>query len=167
MMDNLAAGATSDTSDNKAQDPDQLSLELARTLVDEALIKENADYQKNLGSAFQDDLVVLRAAFPDLQFAIKRAPESGSMREEFVGPSMSGVSRADFQWHMVALVLSLEGTHQGDFMGIPPTGKKVTVDCPVIFNVSVQLGTFGPRGSGNANIEVAACDVFGLLRQLK
>jgi hypothetical protein len=49
---------------------------------------------------------VLRAAFPDLQFAIKRAPESGSMREEFVGPSMSGVSRADFQWHMVALVLS-------------------------------------------------------------
>jgi steroid delta-isomerase-like uncharacterized protein len=56
-------------------------------------------------------IAVFRSAFPDMHWVI----------EEMIGEEDKVASR-----------LTWTGTHRGEFMGIPPTGKRVTVTAMVI-----------------------------------
>jgi steroid delta-isomerase-like uncharacterized protein len=55
---------------------------------------------------FEQFVTTIPAAFPDIQFTIEDMFAEGDM---------------------VAIRVTFRGTHQGELMGIPPTGKQVTV----------------------------------------
>ncbi len=79
----------------------------------------------------------LRAAFPDLHFAV----------EDMIAEGDKVVSR-----------YIITGTHQGEFMGIPATGKRVAIKTIWIH-----------RLAGNRIVEGrdwGAWDAFGMLRQM-
>src|SRR5947207_4756558 len=57
-----------------------------------------------------DIIAMIRTAFPDLQWTIEELVAEGDK---------------------VASYNVWRGTHQGVFLGIPPTGKRVTVSCMV------------------------------------
>jgi steroid delta-isomerase-like uncharacterized protein len=97
-------------------------------------------------AGFTQGMVALLNAFPDIQIRVN---------EQFVqGDKIFGY----FTW---------TGTHQGDFMGVPSTGKQVTVEGMDIWRVQdgklaenwvimdamglmMQLGVVPPPGSGPA-----------------
>ena len=56
----------------------------------------------------------------------------------------------------IALRSTLRGTHLGQFLGIPPTGRKVTVN--IIDVIRIEDGLFAEHWGGP--------DLFDLLRQL-
>ena len=56
----------------------------------------------------------------------------------------------------VAMRATLRGTHGGDFMGIPPTGKEVTAT--IVDVIRVEDGQFAEQWGGP--------DVFDMLRQV-
>ncbi|HYU71421.1 MAG TPA: ester cyclase [Ktedonobacteraceae bacterium] len=64
----------------------------------------------------KDVIVMIRRAFPDLEWKT----------EEMVAEGDSVASR--FTWH---------GTHRGEFLGIPPTGKQITVS-GMVFDYVVE-----------------------------
>jgi steroid delta-isomerase-like uncharacterized protein len=89
-----------------------------------------------------DTIAMMRTAFPDLQWTIEEQVAEGD--------KVAGY----FVWH---------GTHQGVFLGIPPTGKRVAVPCMVfdsfeagkckesrtlmnIMSLMQQLGVVPPPG---------------------
>lgn len=80
-------------------------------------------------------LAGIRAAFPDINFTI----------EDMVAEGDRVVTRA-----------TLRGTHLGEFAGIPPTGREVTVT--VLDVMSIEAGHFAEQWGGP--------DVFDLVRQL-
>lgn len=65
--------------------------------------------------AFKGYVNAMRSAFPDLQVTL------GDM-----------VAEGD----VVAARASFTGTHQGEFQGIPPTGKQITVDLQGFFRIA-------------------------------
>jgi steroid delta-isomerase-like uncharacterized protein len=84
---------------------------------------------------FKQLVRMLRAAFPDLRFT----------PEELIAEGESVVSR----W-------TGRGTHQGEFKGIPPTGKQVTVTGIVIHRIA----------DGKFVEDREELDALGLLQQL-
>jgi steroid delta-isomerase-like uncharacterized protein len=78
---------------------------------------------------------MLRGAFPDLQVAIDQIVAEGDLVSAFV---------------------VFKGTHKGDFMGIPATGK------PVAFNVSDLLRF----KNGKISEHWGVMDMAGLMQQL-
>jgi len=85
---------------------------------------------------FKQAILGYRAAFPDLTFTIEEAYA--------IGPDRTLV-----RW-------TGRGTHQGDLMGIPPTGKQGTVG-------GLTLSRFD---NGKVVEEHTNWDTLGLLRQL-
>ncbi len=75
------------------------------------------------------------AAFPDLEHII----------EDTVAEDGKAVVR-----------FTLHGTHKGDFMGIPPTGKEVWVDCMAILQIA----------DGKITEVHGMFDQFGMMQQL-
>ncbi len=80
-------------------------------------------------------LRMLFAAFPDLQWSI----------EELIAEGAKVVNR--FTWR---------GTHRGEFLGIPPTGRQVTVKGVVIDRIV----------EGKIADSRILMDIFGLMQQL-
>lgn len=80
-------------------------------------------------------LRMLFAAFPDLQWTI----------EELIAEGDKVVNR--FTWH---------GTHRGEFLGIPPTGRQITVKGVVIDRIA----------EGKIVDSRILMDNFGLMQQL-
>lgn len=78
---------------------------------------------------------MFRAAFPDLHFTI----------EDMIAAGDTVVVRQTYR-----------GTHEGDLMGIPPTGKQVTI-------TSIDIGRFA---GGKLVEHWGATDSLGLLQQL-
>jgi len=79
--------------------------------------------------------VAFRTAFPDLQFRV----------EDMVAEGEKVVSR-----------LTMRGTHQGDFQGIPPTGKQMTVTGITIERIvdgKAVEGCKPRRDSGNKYVQ--------------
>ena len=79
--------------------------------ADELLAEDVVDHQAMPGippgrAGFKVIVTMFRAAFPDLHFTI----EDRFARED-----------------AAVLRFTMTGTHQGDFMGIPPTGRRVEV----------------------------------------
>jgi steroid delta-isomerase-like uncharacterized protein len=86
-------------------------------------------------AGYRRGVAALRSAFPDLAHAIRQVVADDDT---------------------VVLHLTARGTHRGEFMGIPPTGQRVTIDGVVIF-----------RLHGDRVVERWAIgDDFGLARQL-
>jgi len=80
-------------------------------------------------------LLVLRAAFPDLMFTVEDVLEKGDR---------------------AAVRVSLSGTHEGEFMGCPPTGRCFAVD---------QMDMFRFEG-GRIAEHWGVTDAAGIIAQL-
>ena len=84
------------------------------TAVAEALVAEDhvaldpTPEQEQGREALIAIIAMMRAAFPDLEWTIEEQVAEGEK---------------------VAVYFVWRGTHQGVFLGIPPTGKRVTVPC--------------------------------------
>jgi steroid delta-isomerase-like uncharacterized protein len=84
---------------------------------------------------FKDMFATMRAAFPDMEVT----PEHMTATEDDV-----------------ALAYTITGTHQGDFLGVAPTGRKVTAR-------GVQIGCFE---NGRLAERWGSSDQFAILQQL-
>lgn len=80
-------------------------------------------------------LIGFRAAFPDIQIVVEEVIAQGDL---------------------IAFRSTMRGTHNGELLGIAPTGKQVTVG--LIDVIRVQDGKFVEQWGGP--------DLFDLLRQL-
>jgi len=89
-------------------------------LIDELVSPDFVDHTPFPGlppgrEGIRQTIGMLREAFPDLQITI----------EDLIAEGDKVVSRQ-----------TLRGTHQGEFMGIPPTGKQVTWTGILIFRIA-------------------------------
>ncbi|HYP40332.1 MAG TPA: ester cyclase [Chloroflexia bacterium] len=80
-------------------------------LVDEIIIADAVDHQAPPGAAqgvegVKQVISMFRAAFPDLQVTVDQMIAEGDT---------------------LAGRFTMSGTHQGEFMGIPPTGKRMEI----------------------------------------
>jgi predicted ester cyclase len=99
--------------------------------VDHAPLPEQAP-----GSAgYKEALATIRSAFPDLHFILEDILCEGDK---------------------VALHYTMQGTHRGQFMGIPPTGKPFSVTGMI--NVRIAEGKVVERWANG--------DTLGLMKQL-
>ena len=89
-------------------------------------------------------LAAFRAAFPDLRLTIE-----AEIAEEVAAGSAGGV--------LVVQRLTGRGTHRGDFLGVPPTGKQVTFTSIEVMRVE----------GGKIAEHWDELDALGLLRQLE
>lgn len=82
-------------------------------VVDEVIAADAIDHSPPPGSTgdTRDDLKefarAFRDAFPDARFTVQEMIAEGDL---------------------VAAYATFEGTHQGEFMGVPPTGKRVSME---------------------------------------
>lgn len=82
-------------------------------VVDEVIAADAIDHSPPPGSTgdTRDDLKefarTFRDAFPDARFTVREMIAEGDL---------------------VAAYATFEGTHQGEFMGVPPTGKRVSME---------------------------------------
>jgi predicted ester cyclase len=79
-------------------------------VLDEVVAADAFDHSPAPGlppgpEGYKQFILILRAAFPDLEYTIDQQLAEGDM---------------------VATRVTGHGTHLGEFMGIPPTGKRVT-----------------------------------------
>jgi len=110
-------------------------------LVDEIFSPSHALHDPNLtGSgvgpeAYRRQVTRFISAFPDLRFII----------EDFFGEN-----------EKLAVVWTISGTHKGEFMGIPATDKKVSIDgITIIHTVNAKIMD-----------SYVSWDVWGLMHQL-
>ncbi len=108
--------------------------------VDEIVSADMIDHQPFPGQrpgpdGVKDVINMFYAAFPDVQFTNEHIFGSGDLVAD--------------HWHM-------EGTHEGPFMGMPPTGKRVHVEGIEVFRMA----------EGRIVERWAQVDTMGLLRQL-
>ena len=99
------------------------------------LVSHNASTTMQGLEAFKQFLSLYLSAFPDARFTIQDAIAEGDR---------------------VASRYTFQGTHQGELMGIPPTGKQVTVTGIIINRIAG-----GQSVEGWLNF-----DALGLLQQL-
>ncbi len=107
-------------------------------VVDELVASDyvNHDFPDVRGpQGFKQMVGIFRSAFPDLEFRV----------EEVIGEADRLASRGFWR-----------GTHRGEFMGLPATGKQVTV--PFIDIWRVSDGMFAENW--------VQMDMLGLIRQL-
>ena len=78
---------------------------------------------------------MMRGGFPDVQWTLEELISEGDK---------------------VAARFTMRGTHQGQFMGVPPTGKQVTIQALNIYHLT----------HGQIIKEYAQPDVLGLLAQI-
>ena len=78
---------------------------------------------------------MMRGGFPDVQWTLEELISEGDK---------------------VAARFTMRGTHQGQFMGVPPTGKQVTIQALNIYHLT----------NGQIIKEYAQPDVLGLLAQI-
>lgn len=91
-------------------------------------------YEPSL-EGFKEGLAAFRGAFPDLHATVEDMIAEGDM---------------------VAARITMSGTHQGEFMGIPPSGKRVTIS-------GIDLARF----EGGKGVEHwANQDDLGMMQQL-
>ena len=110
--------------------------EVADELVQENFVElDPLPGQRQGREGLKDVIGMMRAAFPDLHWVI----------EETVASGEKVVSR--FRW---------SGTQRGDFLGIPATGRKVTVAGVVVDRLS----------NGKMADSRILMDTFGLMQQL-
>jgi steroid delta-isomerase-like uncharacterized protein len=111
------------------------------TAVAEALVAEDfigldlSAGQQQGREGLIDIIAMMRTAFPDLEWTIEEQVAEGDK---------------------VALYCVWRGTHQGVFLGIPPTGKRVTVPCMV----------FDSFVAGKCQESRTLMDTMSLMRQL-
>jgi steroid delta-isomerase-like uncharacterized protein len=111
-------------------------LEAADALVEEDFIElDPLPGQRQGREGLKDVIGMMRAGFPDIHWVI----------EEVIASGDKVVSR--FKW---------SGTQQGDFLGIPATGRKVTVPGVVIDRLN----------AGRMSDSRLLMDTFGLMQQL-
>jgi steroid delta-isomerase-like uncharacterized protein len=110
-------------------------------VVDEVISPSHALHDANVSGsqmgpeAYRQQVIRFTMAFPDLRFAI----------EDIV----SEEDKLVVSW-------TISGTHKGEFMGIPPTDKKI----------SVQGITINHIGDGKILDSDISWDALGLMRQL-
>jgi predicted ester cyclase len=106
-------------------------------LVDELVAEDYVDHANGPDGrdGYRQSVAVVRAAFPDLRMAIEDLIAEGEM---------------------VVARLSIEATHDGEFMGIRPTGRRVTFT-----GISV-IRVVGGRMVERWN----QSDIVGVLKQL-
>lgn len=80
-------------------------------VADELVASDVVDHDPAPGQApgregIKQFVATLRAAFPDLRMAVENVVAEGDM---------------------VAFSYTISGTHQGEWMGVPPTGRRVEV----------------------------------------
>jgi steroid delta-isomerase-like uncharacterized protein len=80
-------------------------------------------------------LAIMRNGFPDIQWTLEETITEGNK---------------------VAARFTMRGTHRGDFFGIPPTGKKI----------SVQALNFYHLTDGQIVKEQGQPDLLGIMRQI-
>ena len=80
-------------------------------------------------------LAIMRNGFPDIQWRLEETITEGNR---------------------VAARFTMRGTHRGDFFGIPPTGKKI----------SVQALNFYHLNDGQIVKEQGQPDLLGIMRQI-
>lgn len=111
------------------------------TTVAESLIAkdhislDSAPGQEQGREGLISNLARMRAAFPDLEWTIEEQIAEGDT---------------------VACYFIWRGTHQGTFLGVPPTGKQVTVRCMA----------FDHFAAGQCVATRMLIDSMGLMRQL-
>ncbi|HKP54406.1 MAG TPA: ester cyclase [Chloroflexia bacterium] len=86
--------------------------------------------------AFKQMTLIFRNAFPDWHFTVEDTIAEGDR------VAIRGMGR---------------GTHQGAFLGIPPTGKQITMQAMHLFHVR----------DGKIVARWAQADIMGLLQQLR
>lgn len=84
---------------------------------------------------FRNSVRLFRSAFPDLELTVQQTLTQGDT---------------------IAVRYTLQGTHEADFMGIPPTGSQIEIDAMTII-------TFD---GGKAVSEWRLYDVLGIMQQL-
>ena len=90
-------------------------------LCDPALVDHNAAPDQKPGLAgFKDTLAQVAATFPDLQVSVQHVIGEGDL---------------------VATHWTLSGTHQAEFLGVPATGRKVTVEGMNVYRLAGGLIT--------------------------
>lgn len=108
-------------------------------VVDELLAPDAVDHHDpdvpSFAAHMKGEIVAFRRAFPDLHFAI----------EDMVG-----------EGDRVAVRLTVTGTHEGAFKGIPATGRRIAVEHIHIARIV----------DGRGVDHWAAMDTFGMLQQL-
>jgi len=110
-------------------------------VVDEVISPSHALHDPNVSGsqmgpeAYRQQVTRFTTAFPDLRFAIEDI-----------------VSEED----KLVVCWTISGTHKGEFMGIAPTGKKVSVEGITINHI----------GQGKILDSHISWDALGLLRQL-
>ena len=129
----------------------QANKAIVRRLIEEAWNQGNLDVIDELVSphyvlhidapgpggreGYKQDVVIHRSAFPDLQFTIDDMVAEGDK---------------------VVLRATLRGTHQGEYIGIPPTGKAITLTAISIRRIA----------NGQIAEEWVELNMLGLMQQL-
>jgi steroid delta-isomerase-like uncharacterized protein len=116
-------------------DPDVVSKTIDEIVEPEVLIRTPLPVEGTGATALKQAMVMLHRAFPDLHVTV----------EDMIAEDDKVVGRN-----------ALTGTHQGDYMGVPPTGKSVTYDEIFIFRFA----------KGRIAETWGVVDVFSQLKQL-
>lgn len=110
------------------------------SVVDEVVASGSVDHhhpdEADFPTHLKQVMMMMRSAFPDLHFDIEQMVAEGEM---------------------VACRLTVYGTHQGPFMGIEPTGRRIAVP---------QMHMVRVLEDGKGHDHWAVMDDLGMMRQL-
>jgi steroid delta-isomerase-like uncharacterized protein len=112
------------------------NLDALGELASDDIVLRDRDMGDHRGAdAAREFISTYRGAFPDLRFTI----------EEQIAEGDSVVTR----W-------TARGTHQGELMGIPPTGRKATVSGLTLDRIV----------DGRISVSIGSWDALGMMQQL-